>query len=259
MTQYYFLSTVLPDLQFGVEPEISFDDLATYLQDNVTPGDKKKAEVIRRYYDLLNIRAFLKEEPLDPHGNWNENELEEALLDRTHIPGYLNQYLDEYESTSERIKNFTKLLSAYFNEEEKNAHGFLRRYLQLERDLRLILVAFRAKKLGRDLLKELQFENPEELLIAQILAQKDDADFHPPEPYEDLKPIFNQYADEPMALHQALLEWKYKELESWVDFEPFSTDTILSYLARFILLENWLELDREKGIQIVDSIIEERA
>lgn len=258
MTQYFYLATVLPSLQFGVEPEISFDDLSILLQDNLTPGDKKQAEVIRRYYDILNLRAFWKGEPLDPHGNWNSNELEEVILDRNHIPKYLDRYLDEYESTADRLKNFPRLLAAYFQEEEMHANGFLGKYLRLERDMRLILVAFRAKKTGRDLLKELQYENPDEKLIAQILAQKDDLEFHPPEPYEDLKPIFTQHSDDPIGLHQALLEWRYQKIQEMVGFKTFSTDRILGYLARFILVENWLELDKEKGIKIVDSIVEER-
>jgi hypothetical protein len=258
MTEYYYLATVLPPLQFGVEPEISFEELSILLQDNLSSVDENQAKVIRRYYDILNIRAFWKEQPLDPHGNLNENELEEALADRAHIPKYLNRFLNEYESKEDRLKNFPKLLAAYFHDEELNARGFLEKYLKLERDMRLILVAFRAKKTGRDLLKELQYENPEEKMIAQIVAQKDDAEFHPPEPYEDLKPIFTQYSDDPIALHQALLEWRYQKIREMVGFKTFSSDQVLGYLTRFILIENWLELDKEKGIEIVDSLLKER-
>lgn len=258
MTQYYFLATVLPPLQFETDPDIRFETLITFLRENLTDHDWKQAAVIRRYYDLLNIRSFLKGERLDPHGNWNENQLDEALLDRIHIPKYLNEFLDAYDTKAERISHFSLLLAAYFREEEKHASGFLRKFLKLEREMRLVLVAFRAKKLGRDLVRELQYEDPEETIIAQLLAQKDDVEFYPPEPYEDLKPIFDENSDDPTNLHLALLRWRYEKIQEMVAYDQFGTDTILGYLARFILLENWLELDKNAGTQIVDSIVKER-
>lgn len=259
MTQYYFLTTYLPSLQFGVPPDISFEELEILFDENLSSKDLKQVEVIRRYYDLFNMRAFWKGEPLDPHGNWNENQLEEVLLEPARQPEYLRKYLEEYESTAERVSQFSRLLAAYFRNEEEHAEGFLKKYLQLERELRLILVGFRAKKMKRDLLKELQYEDPEEPIVAQILAQKDDLAFHPPEPYEELKPIFEANADNPMTLHQALLEWRYGKIQEFVGVQPFSIDRILGYFVRFILNENSLELDKIKGTKIVDSIVEERS
>lgn len=258
MTQYYFLTTYLPSFHFGTTPDISFEELEILFLENLSSKDYKQAEVIRRYYDLLNLRAFWKNEPLDPHGNWNENQLDEVLLEPAQQPKYLRAYLEEYTTAEDRISHFPQLVAAYFREEEGHAEGFLKKYLRLERELRLILTAFRAKKMKRDLLKELQFENPEDPFIAQIIAQKDDSEFHPPEEYEELKPIFEANADNPMALHQALLEWRYEKLQQFVGVRPFSIDRVLGYLARFILNENWLELDKIKGTKIVDSIVEER-
>ena len=47
----------------------------------------------------------------------------------------------------------------------------------MEREIRLILVALRAKKFGRDLLLELQYEDSDTDFIAQMLAQKDAAQY----------------------------------------------------------------------------------
>lgn len=259
MTQYYFLASSLPPLHFGAPPEISFEQLTTLLKENLSAGDLQQARILRGYYDILNIRAYWKGEPLDPHGNLNEVQLDEALIDQQGTPAYLNRFLEEYEDTPERIRHFPRLLAAYFRVEERRSSGFLHRFLKMERELRLILVGFRAKKLGRDLLKELQYENPEEEIVAQILAQKDDPDFHAPDPYQQLKPLFIEHENDPMGLHQDLLEWRFEKIQEMVGVEVFSLDRILGYTERLILLENWLELDRQKGNQLVDTIVKERA
>lgn len=259
MTQYYFLASALPPFNFGAPPEISFENLVTLLNENLTHSDLRKAETLRGYYDILNIKAYWKGEPLDPHGNLNELQLDEALLEQVGTPKYLDRFLDEYEDTKDRIRHFPRLLADYFRIEEKKASGFLRKFLKMERELRLILVGFRAKKLGRDLLKELQYEDPDETIVAQILAQKDDPEFHAPEPYQQLKPLFIEHENDPMGLHQALIEWRFEKIYEMVGVEMFSIDRILGYTERLILLENWLELDRQKGNQLVDTIVEERA
>ncbi len=43
------------------------------------------------------------------------------------------------------------------------------------------------KTIERDMAKELQFEDPTDPLVAQILAQKDSGSYEPPPDYADLK------------------------------------------------------------------------
>lgn len=257
MTKYYFLGTLLPELRVGEPPEIGFRDYELLLKENLSNEDFAKARTLRHLYDILNIRLYWKGEPLDPLGNYDESELEEAFAIQNMLPPYIFDYANKYQSQEERLRHFPELLSIFFSKEIERASGFFKEYLILERELRLVLLAFRAKKLNRDLYIDLQYENPEDPLIAQILAQKDAQSYEPPEKYQELKAIFEQYNNTPLELQKALFEFRIAKIEQMLGLDFFSTDRILAYLFELILIEKWQQMDKQKGLQIVDSMLKE--
>lgn len=256
MTEYFFTTSSLPSLQFGETPEMSFEELEILLHDNLLPSDEKQAKILRRFYDLLNIRAFWKNDSFDPYGNLDINELEEALVDQVGLSPYVLNFLDTYKSKEERLAHFPLLISSFFKEEKKNANAFLKKYLDFERKLQLVLVAFRAKKLKRSLEKELQFEDPNEDVIAQIMAQKDAAQFEPPEGFEELKTIFEEYQDQPNKLYQALNKFRFDQVEKMMGSDPFSFSKILGYMIQLMMIEKWAKLDEKTGLAAIDQILE---
>lgn len=259
MSQYYFIGTSLPPLNIGEKPEISWDDLQKLLKNNLSHKDYAETQVLRRYFDIMNLRAFLKKEPLDPFGNLDQNDLEEVLLGEAGLmPPYVMKYLDQYESKEDRVYHFPELIVRFFQEEVEDNKGILKRYLEFERNLRLILTAYRAKELGRDITKELQFENPEEDMIVQLISQKDSKTFEPPEGFTDLKPILDENYESPLALHKALNEYRFRKLDEMSGLNVFSFDRILGYLASFFLVEKWMALDKEQGLHIVGNIIKQK-
>jgi hypothetical protein len=121
----------------------------------------------------------------------------------------------------------------------------------------LVLTALRAKEAGRDIVRELQFEDPYDPFIANILAQKDSSDFIPPKEYEDLKILFVEKAHNPEKLNRAISEYRMKKIEEMEDEEsPFSIDQVLGYVARFLIVDSWFQLDREQGRLEVDKLSE---
>ncbi len=257
MFGYTFLATLLPPLRIGDVPDMPFKELEFFLQQNLSLADMEKIKVIRRYFDLENLRAFWLGTPLDPHGNFDENELEEAMLTGTGFPRYVYKYLEKHESTEDRVRFFSELERDYFVKEAEHAKGLLRQYLVMMRELRLVFTGFRAKRLKRDLATELQFEDPDEELVGQIMAFRDADHFEPPPEYSDLKKVFEQYRDDPLGLHQALCEYRFNRLEEMVGDRTMSIDYILAYVLQLIVVEKWLELDQQKGQTIVDRIIKE--
>lgn len=257
MSNYYFLGTLLPELVIGEPPEIGFDELDQLLKDNLTNEDYAKTRTIRNLYDISNLRAYWKGEPLDRYGNFNYSELEEALVTRSMLPGFVFDFMDKYESNEDRLKHYPELLAVFFRNAIENSSGFFKYYLSLERELRLVLVAFRAKKLGRDIFKELQYENPEEEFIAQIFAQKDAPIYEPPEKYEEIKTLFEQHYDDPIELQKSLLEYRFNKIEEKLGIELFSIDRVLAYMIELIMVERWQQMDKQKGLEIVENMLKE--
>jgi hypothetical protein len=252
---YYFLASSLPRLDFSVPPDISFSDLLFLLDTNLSDEDKGQTLVVRRYFDIENIRTFWKGDELDPHGIYDANELEDALVTGTGLPDYVYEYMEKFDKTDERIRNFPALISKYFEREIANASGILRDLLIFERECRLVLTGFRANLLGKDLVKELQFEDSHDEIVAQILAQKDAKTYEPPSRYDDLKALFMEHVNEPLKLYLAFLEYRFNRIGEMYGMNFFSIGRILGYLARLIIVEKSLELDKKRGLEVVDSMV----
>lgn len=258
MKRYYFLASLLPMLKMGRHPEFPFWEFKELCKQNLTPSDMEKNRTIRRYVDLLNLRAFWQKKELDPHGNYDEKELEEILLLEEGFPDYVFEFLRDYESLEDRLKHFSKLLVQFFNEEIEKADYFLKDYLIFERQWRLVSLAIRSRTYGRDLTQELQYEDPLDDFVAQLLAQKDAPQFTAPDGFEELERIFEEFKDEPLKLHWELGVWRLQKIQDIPQRGTFSIDRILGYLAQLIIVENWVKLSQEEGMSVVENIMKEQ-
>ncbi len=253
MRNYYFVVPSLPPLSIGDRPEITFEEFKTRMEVSLSKADLEKTKVLRRFVDICNIRALLMEETVDPRGNLNEKELDEALLGRFSLPDYVFEFLDQFEKVADKIRNFSGLLAAFFNAEISRQKDFLRSYLIFERECRLVLLALRAKQLGRDVARELQFEDPTDPLVAQILAQKDSGSYDPPAEYGDLKELIASCYADPWLENKAFAAYRFKKIGEMAEGKLFSIDQILCYMAQLMIIENLIELDAEKGNMILDT------
>lgn len=258
MTKYYYIGTYLPQLSFDARPEITFSQLNQLLRDMLNESDYEKVRILRTFYDILNLRSLWLNHPLDVFGELSSLELEESLINQIGLPSYVYDYLETYHTKEDKLAHFPQLLAQFFQSAKKIKDPFLHEYLELERNLRLVLAAFRAKKLNRDLKDELQYEDPEEELVAQLLAFKDSKTFELPEQFLTIKNLFETYEDDPLALQKALDEYRFVEIDRLVDLsDTFSIDRILSYLAQFMIVDQWNHQDQVKGQQIVETLVKE--
>ena len=265
MKRYFFVASSLPDLNVGSPPELSFSAFMFLCSVNLRKKDYEKTEVIRRYYDLENLRLMWEkdsldeslEEELDYRGNLDENALEEALIMDMGLPKYVYDYLEKYDSRQDRLYHFPGLIADYFRKETEHAKGFLRNYLVFEHDWRLVMAGLRSKQQRRDIAKELQYEDLEDILVRQLLAQRDSQHYDPPEQYEDLKRIFEEHQGNPIELQLAVCRYRFAKIEEMLGTDMFSMDRVLGYMAQLIIVEQWVELDKKKGLQIIDTIVKE--
>lgn len=251
MNRYYFVATALPPLQFGAVPEITFKELYDYAAMNLTEHDLAQFRILLQPIDLYNIKALWLGMPLDDKGNFSAKELEEALLIRDLLPSYLIDFLEEHESTENRLRYYSSLYASMYRQEFK---GFLGLYFRFEREVRLVLTALRAKKTGKDVIRELQFEDPLDPFVAQILAQKDMPDYVPPMEYEDLKTLFMENSSDPTKLSSALMKYRFEKIGEWEENEHFTADWILAYAARLLILESGAQVDKDKATIALEEL-----
>ncbi|MCB1118838.1 MAG: DUF2764 family protein [Chlamydiia bacterium] len=248
----YYLPVALPDLHLFEKPEMRFQEVIELFEEHL--GKTADVAQVRLLEDLENIRKLWRGEPLSPYGNLDHNQLEEALSLRINLPQYVFDFLDHYDQEQERLGNFPELIATYF--QETSAEGFLNDYLNFERSIRLVLTGFRAKNMGRDVMHELRFEDPDDAFVQQILAQKDAKVYEPPMGFEALKDIFERSLEEPLKLHQDLIKFRFYRLEEMYGLQFFSRGRLLCYLIQLMLVEKWMALDKREGINQIHQILE---
>jgi hypothetical protein len=264
MKEYYFLASYLPQLEIGHVPKLGFAELRELISVNVLPEDQAKVVQLLRQVDLENLQALWINSPLDPRGNLNEEELKQALeqgawSETEPFEEPLEEYLEKYPNTKERLENFSWLLSNFYKEKRETLPGFTGEYYNFQYEWQWVVAAFRAKKEGRDIAVELQYEESFDPLIAQILAQKDALAFEPPYEYKELKPLFETYAEEPMELHKALVSYQFDSMVTLLGGDLFTIERVLNYAARLLLVERWIALDAQKGMELLDVIERKKA
>lgn len=255
MGGYYFVAAAMPPLKVGASADITLREYLQMLQINLSVHDLEYLSRLRLFYDIQNIRAHWRGHKLDAAGSLDENELEEALVAREGLPEYVYTFLDRYSEASERQRFFPSLIASYFQEELNALPPIISAYFEFERQLRLVLLGFRAKKLHRDLLVELQYEDPFDETVAQLLVQKDAKSYIPPEAFEELSQLFDRFYDEPLALHKALCEYRFAKIDEILGVDFFSINRVLGNLLQLFIVERWFRLDKQGGLLIVNTIV----
>ncbi len=256
MADYYFLAPSLHPLKVGEWPDLSFEELIARLEINLTPEDFKQTRAIRRYIDFLNIRALFLKQPIDPRGNFSEKDLDDAILAQSDLPDYVFEFLRRFETDLEKIQNLSFLLTSFFSQEILFHEGFLHRYFTFEKEWRLVMTALRSKKLGRDLSVELQYEDPTDPFVADILAQKESSQYMPPKEYAGLKDKYHSCGVNPWQHYDVFAKWRFEHIGMLASGPLFSVDWVLAYLAQHVLVEDGVRLNLERGEEMLRQIAE---
>ncbi len=254
MEKYYYLACALPKVSLKSKPEMSFEELKFMLYINFNETDLKKVNIFRNFIDINNLKLLWLNQEIDPRGNLNLAELEDMILIKDFLPDFVFEFIDKYEKKEDRLKHFSFLTSSFFIQVIPEYTGFVNFYFKFERELRLVLSALRAKKLGRDIAYELQFEDLNDDLVAYILAQKDMEYFDPPKEYEVIKNMYKKNIDDPKKLHLDLLEYKFNKIDEYSETSPFTVDQILSYAALLLIVEDFYKLNSEEGNKKVEKL-----
>ena len=253
MRYYYYVVNAFPPLFLGKKPEMSYEETREMILMNLSAHDLEQLVEFQRPTDLRNIRALWLQEPLDPRGNFSDLELEEALLVGEGLPFFVIDFVQKYESEEDRLRYFSSLYASLYSQ-GKRLGGFNRSYYRIEREIRLVLTALRAKSTGRPLIPELQFEDPTDPFIAELIAEAESREFLVPQEYEALKTAFLENRSKPKELYRALLEFRMKCIQELESEDPFGMGQVLGYLARLILIEDWDRLDQKKGRTALEQV-----
>lgn len=250
MSDYYYVIASLPSIVFGEKPPISFHSVMWRLKANLKEIDLDRIRRFLLLFDFFNLKRFWEEKPLDNWGFLDRKGIDEALLVESELPDFLFEFLDKYKDRQARVLYFSELLSIFFNKMIAEEKGFLKSYLTLQRNVRLLSCAVLTE---RKIEEELFFEDIKEPDIDDLLKKKEnysDVDFD----YASLVKSLKNTRKNPLELYKEFMFFQFNQIDELMIYHPFSMDQILGYLAKLKIVEEMSKLDPEMGKKVIDQI-----
>lgn len=258
MSKYYFLCAALPPLDLAMPPPISVLEVKEQLFVGLSPSDYKTIDLWLSYIDLINLSALFWSDPIDLRGHFeSEAALQEAVVMKSGFVDSAIDFLDKYTTQEDRRRFSSRLLSDFFRESIPKATGVMKELLTLEYHLRLLMTAWRAKRYGKDLSKEFEFEDPQDPFVSELLMQQNEVHFGFPYEYEELELVF-AYISDPAKVMRKWLEYRYNRLNGWGESKPFDLDCLLIYFIQLSIVEDLHRLSPPEGKQWINFRLKEQ-
>ncbi|MDN3508021.1 MAG: DUF2764 family protein [Simkaniaceae bacterium] len=227
MTKYFYLGASMPALRFGEMPLVTFEALVHAYGLNLKKSDWSEFSKWREALDIENLKKLWLDESIDRRGNLDKEDLEERIITMSELPQVALDFLHNFDG-DDRTAHFPELLSNYLKEMGKS-EGFIGEYFRFEKQLKLVLAAYRAKRDSADLMKVLMFEDLSDHLVQQLFAQKDVAHFEMPTEFTELGDLLRLASDDPIKQHLAVMQYRFEWCAEKIQERQFSIDWLIGY------------------------------
>ncbi len=253
-----FVSGSLPPLEFDSKPDINSPLLRSLFEENLSKRELKKIHVLQFWIDLSNIQnAMYKTKSFDPRGMFSEDMLKMLLKEGDGLPEYVTSFFADFTTEAERKRNFLALVAGYFQEERKKAKGFVREFLEFEHNIKILLTGFRTKRLGRDVARELQFEDSADPIVQMVLLQKNTSgSFVFPLEFRELEEKLEEAGRDPVLQYEAIMKFRFDYYSEQAWSHPFALRALAATMMRVWILEDLFALREEKGEEILNKVVE---
>lgn len=260
MKNSYFLLTILPPLDFGKRPFISWEELVTLVENNSSASDLQQLRQFQMLKDIENCQKIFLNLPLAPGGALDQTALLEAIEERSYFPKFVLSFFDAHVTSKERLHHFPELMRSVYTTFGMKS-GFIGSYINFEEKAKMVLGFLRARllqsnqeKMADPVLPLLQSD--EDDLFFQQIVNKKQALEELPSPFDQLKEIFDAKHKFPYELEYSLTQWRYKAYEELASSSLFSFDQVLLYLTQWQLLTQLSSYDLPSGLKKFETIIE---
>ncbi len=266
--KYYYLIAGLPDI-IPDDKKLTFSSvqLRNYLQENLHHSDYELVKLFYMPWDHENLLSLLYKEKFewDERGNYSLDTMEKLadkkqfeLLDTSSsFPPYLIQFLEFYHDDeedfpkSEAIKNLTE---RWYNHLLSSDNEFVRSFASYKRNMSNIMLALNGRK--HNILFEDVLIGDDEVTLA--LKKSRSRDFGLSNEINDIENIIqifemNNILDRELRIDSHF--WQF--LDEITFFNYFTIEKVLAFVQKLFIAERWYSLDKEKGQQIFNQLLEE--
>lgn len=248
--KYYFLATYLPEVHRD-DKKLRYD-LGDLLEDRgqMAPADRREIDLVLLGRDVILIEQILAgREPSVAYCLHDGDFWRDQIKSPQAGPEFLREYLASLVPGQFGPREVDRLYAAYYEYVlAVSKNDFLRRYIAFERDLRNVLAAARARKLGLPVAEQLVGASD----IVEILGRSNAEDFGLGREFPWLEKM--QAASEPWEMQDLVEQVLWSYLTDNTGQDPFAFSAILAYLLKLQLLERRLGMSEQAGMDLVRNL-----
>ncbi len=264
---YYYLVAGLPDLiPDDKKMQYSSAELRDDLKEELHPAD---FWLVRLFYfpfdheNLLNL-IYEPEFDWDERGNFSREVLEQfvdkkqqELLDTSGFPTYLVEFIENYFNDDEefpKAKAIRFLTEGWYNTLRNSGNDFMARFADYKQTMGNIMLALNGRK--HDIPFEDALIGDDE--ITQALRKSRSRDFGLSNEVNDIENIIQIFEIDNILDRELRIDnhlWNF--LDEITFFDYFTIERILAFVQKVFVVERWFKLDKEKGQQIFNQLLEE--
>ena len=267
---YYCLIAGLPDI-VADEKKLSLTSVTfkEMLREDLSKTHFELAQLYYLPYDHKNLLNFLfkKNAEWDEKGNYNKELIEKVssrksfkeaeLAKEVDMLPYFLKFLNLFYS-EEGIDNYYVaeliLTTDYYNYLSESSNKFVKQVADHERKVGNVMAALSGRKY------EIQYDN--NLIgdddITSAIRKSRARDFGISEEFPELEELIQIFETENLVDREYKLDlYKWQYLDEITFFNYFSIEKILAYIQKLFITERWYSLDKEKGQNMLNKILEE--
>jgi len=256
-TNYYYLVSSLPTLEFGEFANVPIEDLVEKILTNLTSKDLELVDYLRKSRDIQNLRSMgekwqtFRELGMIPTKTFQDPDIELEL------PEEWERYI--LSQKGEKPISIDWVWLNYFEEGLRTDDIFVQVWARHELALWTVTAIIRRGRFEGVQGSGLNFdelERSENPLIQEIFAFSRLPDFGLGHEYDWAYLVRNIFETaNPKEIELAIDKFRWNFLEGLTANRHFSHEVILGYVLKLLICERWQRLDKKLGEDRLKSIL----
>lgn len=266
MNKYYYLVAGLPELTLD-DSKLSYTvaDFKAEIYPVLSSSDQKLIDLFYLKFDNSNVLKLLedKEANIDNRGNFSQEELNEYIavikeggtVNSKDFPDYLSTFIIDYLNASEENSVLMEdhLAALYYDYAMKSENKFISSWFEFNLTINNILLAFTARKYKWDIAQNV-VGNTEVCEALRTSGARDFGLSGEVACFDQLVKISETTELVEREKKLDSLRWNWMEEATFFDY--FTIERLFVFLLQLEMIERWISLDKERGNQLFQSIIE---
>jgi len=267
---YYYLVAGLPDifLDEGKQP-LSCVESSIDIRELLSRNDAELFSFLQYPFDNGNLISLLTQngEAFDPRGRFSEDELTASLKVSDDLPEYMQSFLEAHRENRTPQQGLTpedQLAWFFYEDACDNGNEFIREWFTFDRNLRNVLAGVNCRKelshldeLGTDRDKAASVLVIGRDEVADAVLRSNAADFGIASQFPYVERVIALSRGDIQEFEKGIDNLRWEVLDEMTTFSYFSAEAVFAFFIKLTIVERWMALDPETGIEKRDRLLEE--